>query len=196
MARLAAGGRSDILTRIGFLLAICASSRCGANGQVNASAGEWTWMGGSNTGSFHPGAYGTLGTPTPTNTPGQRDEATRWTDSHGNLWLFGGEGLDSVGKSGLLNDLWKFDPAANMWTWMGGTDVFPNATSCPNCGGVGVYGTLGSASPGNLPGARLGAVGWTDNSGNLWIFGGIGFATSGPQGYLNDLWKFDIVSNE
>jgi hypothetical protein len=28
----------------------------------------------------------------------------------GNLWHFGGEGIDGYGTTGQLNDLWKFDP--------------------------------------------------------------------------------------
>ena len=41
----------------------------------------------------------------------------------------------------------------------------------------GVYGTKGVASSINVPGARSGAVSWTDNSRNLWLFGGYGYAT-------------------
>jgi hypothetical protein len=38
-------------------------------------------------------------------------------------------------------------------------------------GAKGVYGTLGIASANNVPGAQAGAVGWTDKSGNLWLYG-------------------------
>jgi hypothetical protein len=34
-------------------------------------------------------------------------------------------------------------------------------------------------------------VGWTDQSGNLWLFGGLGATTSPREsGYLNDLWVY------
>ena len=46
-------------------------------------------------------------------------------------------------------------------------------------GQSGTYGTKGVAAPGNVPGAREGAVSWTDASGNLWLFGGDGYAASG-----------------
>jgi hypothetical protein len=42
-------------------------------------------------------------------------------------------------------------------------------------GQPGIYGTLGTAATGNIPGARFGAASWTDNKGNLWLFGGQGF---------------------
>ena len=46
----------------------------------------------------------------------------------------------------------------------------------------GVYGTKGVASSSNAPGARQLAVSWTDNSGNLWLFGGYGYPASGGIG--------------
>jgi hypothetical protein len=51
----------------------------------------------------------------------------------------------------------------------------------------GVYGTEGTAAPANVPGARAYAVSWTDASGNLWLFGGVGAADA----FFNDLWKFN-----
>src|SRR6202040_983100 len=58
----------------------------------------------------------------------------------------------------------------------------------------GVYGTLGTPAPGNTPGGREFAVSWTDNSGNLWLFGGLAPPTG--LNYLNDLWRFDPGTNE
>src|SRR2546427_169364 len=43
----------------------------------------------------------------------------------------------------------------------------------------------GSYSSPFVPPARLGAATWTDNTGNLWLFGG-----SNGANYLNDLWEF------
>jgi hypothetical protein len=50
-----------------------------------------------------------------------------------------------------------------------------------------VYGNKGIASPANKPGARYASVGWTDKTGNLWLFGG--------DGETNDLWRYHISSN-
>jgi hypothetical protein len=33
-----------------------------------------------------------------------------WVDAAGNLWFFGGDGYDSTGAQGYLNDLWEFEP--------------------------------------------------------------------------------------
>ena len=41
-----------------------------------------------------------------------------------------------------------------------------------------------------VPGGRLGAATWTDQSGNFWLFGGYGFGSTGLQGVLNDLWEY------
>lgn len=55
--------------------------------------------------------------------PGGRTASATWTDSGGDFWLFGGEGWDSAGTYGWLNDLWKYSPAINEWTWVGGSDT-------------------------------------------------------------------------
>ena len=107
-----------------------------------------------------------------------------WTDAAGNFWLFGGEGYDSAGTAGYLNDLWKY--SAGQWTWMGGSNVANQS---------GTYGTQGTAAVGNIPGARYWSNSWTDAAGNLWLFGGTGYPRWGTRGTLdtgslNDLWKY------
>ena len=144
------------------------------------TAGEWTWEGGSSTGNA-PGVYGTLGQAAPTNVPGARYAAVTWTDAAGNLWLFGGYNSDPTGTIGNLNDLWKYTPATGEWTWEGGSST----VNAP-----GVYGTLGQAAPTNVPGARWVAVSWTDAAGTLWLFGGVGYDSTGTGGVLNDLWQY------
>jgi N-acetylneuraminic acid mutarotase len=150
------------------------------------STGEWTWMSGSNT-LNQPGVYGTKGVPAAGNVPGARFQSVTWTDASGNLWLFGGYGIDANGLQGRLNDLWKYTPASGEWMWMSGS----NTVKQP-----GVYGTLGVPAAGNVPGARLQAVSWTDSSGNLWLFGGNGYDGLGAGGRLNDLWKYTPSTGE
>ena len=162
------------------------------------TSGEWTWMGGSNTTFYYggqPGVYGTTGTAAPRNIPGGRYGAVAWTDASGNFWLYGGNGYDSVGMNGYLNDLWEYTPGANgsagNWTWMGGSATVPPSPAPGVEGGQpGVYGTLGTAASTNIPGGRSSAVSWIDASGNFWLFGGLGADSAGTNGYLNDLWKY------
>ncbi|MBK8595219.1 MAG: hypothetical protein IPN83_06430 [Holophagales bacterium] len=140
---------------------------------------NWTWVSGSSECS-QAGSYGTKGVPAPANVPGARKMPVSWTDASGNLWLFGGQGMDTPSvDSPSFNDLWKWD--GTNWAWISGADA-PNQT--------GTYGTKGVAAPGNVPGARFGSVSWTDASGDFWLFGGAGFAAN-SQGRLNDLWKWD-----
>jgi N-acetylneuraminic acid mutarotase len=73
------------------------------------SSGEWTWVSGSDS-INESGVYGTQGVAAASNIPGARQEQVGWTDSAGNLWLFGGLGYDSNGSPGYLNDLWEFTP--------------------------------------------------------------------------------------
>ncbi|MGA3083123.1 MAG: kelch repeat-containing protein, partial [Terracidiphilus sp.] len=181
-------------------------------GAQTSAVNEWTWMGGSSTLNCidnscaqpgpgvtleipAPGVYGTLGTPAAGNIPGGRYEATSWTDRSGNLWLFGGQGSDANGNIGYLNDLWKFNPATNQWAWMDGSSTLLVITNGV-FGQPGVYGTLATPAAENTPGGRYEATSWTDSSGNLWLFGGYGFDANGNYNYLNDLWKFNPVTNE
>lgn len=60
--------------------------------------------------AYQPGVYGLLGIPSAGQIPGSRDSAVTWSDSNGNLWLFGGQGYDSADTLGFLNDLWVFQP--------------------------------------------------------------------------------------
>jgi len=161
----------------------------GTTGKV----GQWTWMGGNSNplsnGASQPGVYGTQGTAASGNIPGGRQNAVSWIDSSGNLWLFGGSGFDSAGNLGDLDDLWKYTPSATgdtgEWTWMGGNNTVPVDQGTP-----GVYGTPGIAASDNIPGGRQNAVSWIDSSGNLWLFGGLGYDSAGNLGDLNDLWKY------
>ncbi|MBB6143530.1 N-acetylneuraminic acid mutarotase [Silvibacterium bohemicum] len=170
------------------------------------ASGEWTWIGGSPTEASpetsydthgQPGVYGTLGVPLSSNSPGGREQSVNWIDAAGHLWLFGGIGVDAAGNYGVLNDLWEFDPkqgASGEWTWMGGSSTVPPVIESPQ-GVAGTYGTLGTPSPTNIPGARYGASAWTDAQGNFWLYSGNGYDANGTNGYLNDLWKYTPGTN-
>jgi hypothetical protein len=54
----------------------------------------------------------------------------------------------------------------------------------------GIYGSQGVSAPGNMPGARIGAVSWEDRAGDFWLLGGIGLDSNGVSNYLDDLWKY------
>jgi hypothetical protein len=71
------------------------------------SAGEWTWMTGSNL-IGQVGTYGTQGVTASSNVPGAREFGVSWTDASGNFWLFGG--AIAPGGAPALNDLWRYEP--------------------------------------------------------------------------------------
>ncbi|MFI4867206.1 MAG: kelch repeat-containing protein [Steroidobacterales bacterium] len=154
--------------------------------QYSPSTGQWTWEGGLNTLNAS-GVYGTQGATAASNLPGARYSASSWTDSSGNFWLFGGVGYSSTGSVGNLNDLWRYSPSTGQWTWVSGGTA-NNA--------AGVYGTQGTAAASNLPGARYSASSWTDSSGNFWLFGGVGYGSTGSVGNLNDLWRYSPTTGQ
>jgi hypothetical protein len=142
---------------------------------------EWTWMSGSNlTGQV--GIYGTQGIPAAANIPGGRFVYTKWKDTDGNLWLFGGNGLASTSSPGVLNDLWRYDLSGNEWTWMSGSNLANNP---------GVTGPLCELSPNYYPSGRYEARScWRDLNGNFWLYGGLGVLSES-----NDLWVYVPDSN-
>ena len=142
------------------------------------------------------GVYGTQGTGAAGNAPGSRQAAVLWTDPAGNIWLFGGFGLDSVGtgstppsQGATLNDLWEYSPTANQWTWVSGSNVANQN---------GVYGTQTVEAASNVPGARWGPVGWADSNGDLMFFGGWGYGSNLTlgTGFLNDIWEYDLTNKQ
>jgi hypothetical protein len=155
-------------------------SGCAALTTYTAVVG-WTWVSGSNTG-LQTTVPGTKGVPAAANHPGSRQTHVVWARG-GNVWVHGGDGCTSknCGTMELLSDLWQFD--GTNWTWMAGGTLG---------GETAVYGVKGTPDPANYPGARQYAFKAMDAAGNLWLFGGWGYATSSKnQGELNDLWKFD-----
>jgi hypothetical protein len=132
-----------------------------------------------------PGTYGTKGEASASNRPGSREGATAWTDSNGNFWMFGGEGLGKTlypGNSsvGLLSDLWKYVPATGKWTWVNGLDGLYQE---------GVFSDPGALSYWNSPASRKSSVGWAFDK-RLYMYGGRTWNES-----RNAIWVYDINSN-
>jgi len=148
--------------------------------KYNPVTNEWTWVSGSSQFSVDP-IYGTKGVPSVNNTPGGRGGTNMWTDNSGNFWLFGGESFNQFFYSEYHNDLWKYNPNSNEWTWVKGSNGVNDA---------GHYGTKEIPSINNNPPARTRSSSWVDFDNNLWLFGG------GTNVGYNDLWRFNITTNE
>ena len=145
------------------------------------ASNQWVWMKGPST-AFPNGSYGTQGVAAAANNPSYRFECSAsWVDNAGDLWFFGGQG------NGNFNDLWRFNIASNNWTWMNGSQ-YGSAT--------GNWGTLGVTAPTNVPSGRMVYASWKDLTGDFWIFGGNDSSYFGGGGMRNDLWKYDLPSNQ
>src|ERR1022692_2052154 len=142
-------------------------------------SGIWTWISGDSTFNAQ-GVYGSQGSPSTYNHPPGAYGMAEWKDKDGNFWVYGGTWPYSY------NDLWKYNPLTNEWTWMKGTASIAQPPT---------YGTRGAPDPSNSPGERsLFAASWVDTSGNFWLFGG-GEAIGNTYNLKNDLWKYDIGTN-
>jgi hypothetical protein len=152
--------------------------------KYDVTTSQWTWMKGNNTESQTSGVFGVMGTPASSNTPGALIGSSSWTDDAGKLWLFGGK---LTSGENFFNTLWKYDPVTNNWTWINGSNTINQ---------LGIYGTKGVTAATNMPGTRYGSIKWKDAYGNFWIFGGWGYDAVGVNSLLNDLWKYNLATNQ
>ena len=144
--------------------------------KYSIASNEWTWMKGPAV-TDDAGNYGLLCVEDSANNPPSHNEnRSCWMDSCGNFWAFGG--VTATGTYPSKNDLWRYSPVTNNWTWVSGN----MGTNDP-----GSYGTIGVSSPANRPPARMGSYAWQDADGNLWM----GFGqTPNSNNYRNDLWRY------
>jgi N-acetylneuraminic acid mutarotase len=141
---------------------------------------QWTWMSGSSV-VGNGGTYGTRGVGSTSNKPGDRNGAGIVVDSNAKIWVFGGFGNDGAGSTDTMNDLWKFDPSNDQWTWISGSSTARAS---------GVYGAKNIFSASFTPGAREQVRIAIDSANNIYILDGIGFDSVGTKGYLNEIWKY------
>ena len=153
--------------------------------KYDVSTNQWTWMKGSSA-TNSVGNYGRILVANDNNEPPSRIGAKNWIDESGNFWIFGGERFDtSGGNMFVLSDLWKYDVSTNQWTWMKGVNSYNS---------WGSYGSRGVPHPNNQPPGLSYVSTFSDNNGNLWMFGGT-FAAHSSYGLSDDLWKYDVKSN-
>lgn len=150
--------------------------------RYSVSTGEWTWMSGEQTGVNPMGNYGTQGIPSTTNYPPALGFGSNcWTDTAGNLWLFGG-----FDQSNFINsdNLWRYTITTNEWTWVSGSGTLTGTSP--------IYGPLGVYGPTYYPGSRAECKsGWViDNE--LWLFGG----QDNTSGAMSDLWSYNTLTNQ
>jgi hypothetical protein len=178
-------GRLWIFGGLGYGISGAGSTYQNDLWRYDPAANQWTWVKGNNEAGVFAN-YGMQGTTAATNMPGGRYGALSWIDNAGCFWLFGGYGYTTSGGAGYLNDLWKYDPATDQWTWVKGSNILSQPA---------VYGTLAMPAASNTPGGRYGGGNyWSDAAGNFYLFGGYGYSLN--IGYTNDLWKYNPTTNE
>ena len=97
------------------------------------------------------------------------------------FYIYGGEK-----GANEYTDLWRFNLTSKVWTFMQGLTTTSNVGSYPTV-------TLGSGST-FYPGSRTGAT-LTLTTTFLYLFGGSGSGKTGSVSYLNDFWRYNLVTN-
>jgi N-acetylneuraminic acid mutarotase len=148
--------------------------------KFDISINQWIWVSGSKTANVT-GLYGTINNSSAANYPGARRDTILQIDTNDHLWIFGGYGRDGAGTLGFLNDVWKFNPNNQEWTYVKGASVVSaNAAT---------YGTKGTAAVANTPAGRRNMLSWIDATNQIWMFGGYNSANE----FFSDLWKFNTT---
>ncbi|MEO5675401.1 MAG: kelch repeat-containing protein [Chitinophagales bacterium] len=140
--------------------------------QFDPALNQWAWMGGD-TVDYYQGSY-TATCDSISKPRCSSENRVVWVDATGNVWKMSGT---ATGSYNATNDLCILNPAQQEWIWVIGTTTL-NASA--------VYGTLGIPDPANVPAGRFGSVGWVDQNGYLWVFGGRNNLIKD----FNDLWRY------
>jgi len=154
---------------------------------------KWAYLNGTLGTTKTNGVFNSQGNFTASNQPGSFQFASGWSDLTGVGYVFGGQGYDSIGIYGYLNNVWKFDVsqgASGQWNWMSGAST--------NSAVINV-GVQGVAAASNLLGPRKNTFSWVDGTGNFNLFGGLGYdggntiygVAPGKEGFLGDHWIWD-----
>ncbi|KAI3658834.1 hypothetical protein MP638_005840 [Amoeboaphelidium occidentale] len=113
------------------------------------------------------------------------------------LYMFGGFGYpgrysDEVNPdnqdAGFLNDFYRFDIDKEQWQFLAGETEINNQ---------GAHGHRHQMGPSYYPSARFGHASFYDFvNKTAYIVAGRGIGLYGSNGYLNDVWKFDLDKNQ
>ena len=139
----------------------------GCSSIVRGQTNTWSLFhdGGGNPAGF----YGQLGVNSSYNAPPARHAPATAVDTQRNiLYLFGGSRVSVLNTPGsaIFGDLWRFDVASGIWTWISGSS---------NLDGDGVYGTKGVFTADAVPSSRYGSsMFYDETSQSLYLFGGLG----------------------
>lgn len=158
---------------------------CLQAGIAAAQAGLWTWMSGDTIFNTW-GVYGPEGVASSIIYPPARHSAISWTDTAGNFWIYGGATPYVQGSpTTSLADLWKFDPLANVWTYVAGTPFDASTIGYGNPKAV--KHSIMDFDSINKPGAaQSSGFSWVTPDNHFWFLNGLNTA---------DFWQYDPATN-
>ena len=107
------------------------------------------------------------------------------------IYIYGGYGYNTTCSMICIPatqpDFFEYDIATGQFRWL---------MSSGTAGAAAVKGAVGVFGATYHPGGRQYPAMWVDASNNVWLWGGLGKGTGGSEAQLNDLWKFDIATNQ
>ncbi len=150
--------------------------------QSFSQSGQWVWMKGDTI--FEDSYYAPVkGIEDTSYHPPSVYLASSWKDDSGRFWMFGGTFYDIDNYNEYSFDkIWRYNPTNNSWAFIKSSNYVNS---------YGKYGIQGVPDINNYPSGRIGGALWKTSDQSVWLFGG-----SSVWGYNNDLWKYNMSTNE
>ncbi|MCP9745768.1 kelch repeat-containing protein [Lacihabitans sp. CS3-21] len=108
-----------------------------------------------------------------------RTASINWKDTDGNIYIFGGKGIDETKNEGLFSDIWQYTPKSKKWVSVNGQKESKKFKQNDE---------KSLTTTTTSPLARQDAATWVGKDNCLYLFGG---NTSTQSENLGDFWKFD-----
>jgi hypothetical protein len=151
--------------------------------QYKIASKTWGWIAGYSTSAKtvpYAARYGSLNVPNVNNTPPARIWPQRWAFDD-SFYMFSGSA--QYQSADLYSDLWQFNVTTKIWTWIAG----------PSTLNVGPTYTGADA----VPSGRCEHQGFIHyKNRTLYMFGGYGLDFQAIISNLNDLWKFELSTQQ
>ena len=148
----------------------------------NTTEEAWAWIAGNDVDDYL-GNFSTYREYEFYNRPPAKSGCSMWAGIYYDIiYVFGGYDPSSSHR----NDLWAYSLDLDNWAWVSGSNLTDLS---------GVYGSIGDEHASYYPGSRAGMSSWITEDGYMWIFGGYGRDSVSTLSYLNDLWRYNVTTD-
>ena len=155
--------------------------------KFDISLNQWAWIGGDQGQDGFEGIPGPVGVESNLYFPSIRRDVKPSIGPDGMIYIYGGYADTWDGY--IRSDLWRYNPTNNAWTLIYNRVVANNSVSGQNIA------AMGAENVNNHPGRLSHHTSWFYNN-SLYTFGGTPFYTTDEDGYYNQVWKYNLTTQQ